>query len=46
MPNLQYRQGPHLPILANGFLDPNFICFPYETRRTVRSALGATAVNA
>ncbi len=32
--NLQYRQGPHLPILANGFADSHFICFPYETRRT------------
>ncbi|MGQ0662726.1 MAG: FAD-dependent oxidoreductase [Pseudomonadota bacterium] len=32
--NLQYRQGPHLPILADGFADSHFICFPYETRRT------------
>jgi quinone-modifying oxidoreductase subunit QmoB len=32
--NLQYRQGPHLPILANGFADSHYICFPYETRRT------------
>lgn len=32
--NLQYRQGPHLPILANGFTDSHYICFPYETRRT------------
>ncbi len=32
--NLQYRQGPHLPILAHGFADSHFICFPYETRRT------------
>ncbi len=32
--NLQYRQGPHLPILAQGFADSHFICFPYETRRT------------
>jgi quinone-modifying oxidoreductase subunit QmoB len=32
--NLQYRQGPHLPILADGFSDSHFICFPYETRRT------------
>ena len=31
--NLQYSQGPHLPILANGFADSHFICFPYETRR-------------
>ena len=32
--NLQYRQGPHLPILSNGFADSHFICFPYETRRS------------
>ena len=32
--NLQYRQGPHLPILAHGFADSHFICFPYETSRT------------
>ena len=32
--NLQYRQGPHLPVLANGYADSHFICFPYETRRT------------
>lgn len=32
--NLQYRQGPHLPILADGFSDSHYICFPYETRRT------------
>jgi len=32
--NLQYRQGPHLPILADGFADSHFICFPYETRRS------------
>ncbi len=32
--NLQYRQGPHVPILADGFADSHFICFPYETRRT------------
>ncbi len=34
--NLQYRQGPGLPDLElfNGFADSNFICFPYETRRT------------
>ncbi len=32
--NLQYRQGPHLPVLADGFPDSHFICFPYETRRT------------
>jgi len=32
--NLQYRQGPHLPVLANGFVDSHYICFPYETRRS------------
>lgn len=32
--NLQYRQGPHMPILADGFADSHFICFPYETRRS------------
>jgi quinone-modifying oxidoreductase subunit QmoB len=32
--NLQYRQGPHIPILADGFSDSHYLCFPYETRRT------------
>jgi quinone-modifying oxidoreductase subunit QmoB len=32
--NLQYRQGPHMPVLADGFADSHFICFPYETRRS------------
>ncbi|HEC14503.1 MAG TPA: CoB--CoM heterodisulfide reductase iron-sulfur subunit A family protein, partial [Rhodospirillales bacterium] len=32
--NLQYRQGPHIPMLADGFADSHYICFPYETRRT------------
>ena len=32
--NLQYRQGPHIPILSDGFSDSHYICFPYETRRT------------
>jgi quinone-modifying oxidoreductase subunit QmoB len=32
--NLQYRQGPHLPVLHDGFSDSHYICFPYETRRT------------
>ena len=32
--NLQYRQGPHIPILADGFADSHYICFPYETRRS------------
>jgi quinone-modifying oxidoreductase subunit QmoB len=38
--NLQYRQGPHLPILADGFPDSHYICFPYETRRTGIIACG------
>ncbi len=32
--NLQYRQGPHVPNLADGFSDSHYLCFPYETRRT------------
>jgi quinone-modifying oxidoreductase subunit QmoB len=34
--NLEYRQGPELPVLdeAYGFTDSNYICFQYETRRT------------
>jgi quinone-modifying oxidoreductase, subunit QmoB len=32
--NLDYRQGPDLPLLKHGFNDSHFICFPYETRRT------------
>jgi quinone-modifying oxidoreductase, subunit QmoB len=32
--NLQYRQGPELPSLRNGFPDSHFVCFPYESRRT------------
>ncbi|MEW6387526.1 MAG: FAD-dependent oxidoreductase [Thermodesulfobacteriota bacterium] len=41
--NLDYRQGPGLPDLElfNGFADSNFICFPYETRRTAIYAAGA-----
>ncbi|MFP4169249.1 MAG: hydrogenase iron-sulfur subunit [Desulfonatronovibrionaceae bacterium] len=33
---LGYRQGQQLPELElfNGFADSNYICFPYETRRT------------
>jgi quinone-modifying oxidoreductase subunit QmoB len=40
--NLTYRQGPGLPDLElfNGFADSNFICFPYETRRTGVYAAG------
>jgi len=32
--NLKYRQGPEIPALKYGFPDSNFICFPYESRRT------------
>jgi quinone-modifying oxidoreductase subunit QmoB len=32
--NLQYRQGPDLPVLSYGYPDSHFICFPYESRRT------------
>jgi len=32
--HLQYRQGPELPQLSNGYPNSHFICFPYETRRT------------
>jgi quinone-modifying oxidoreductase subunit QmoB len=39
--NLQYRQGPDLPVLAYGFPDSHFICFPYETRRTGIYTAGA-----
>ena len=38
--NLDYRQGTDLPHLKHGFTDSNFICFPYETRRTGIYAAG------
>jgi quinone-modifying oxidoreductase subunit QmoB len=40
--NLEYRQGPGLPEteVYSGFADSNFICFPYETRRTAVYAAG------
>jgi len=40
--NLTYRQGPGLPETENyfGFADSNFVCFPYETRRTAIYAAG------
>ena len=31
---LQYLQGKGLPLSTYGFADSNFLCFPYETRRT------------
>ncbi|MEW6572368.1 MAG: hydrogenase iron-sulfur subunit [Bacillota bacterium] len=39
--NLEYRQGPELPMLKYGFPDSHFICFPYETRRTGIYAAGS-----
>ncbi len=39
--NLLYRQGPGLPTAKFGFSDSNFICFPYETRRTGVYAAGS-----
>jgi quinone-modifying oxidoreductase subunit QmoB len=39
--NLEYRQGPDLPVLKYDFPDSHFICFPYETRRTGIYAAGA-----
>ena len=38
--NLDYRQGPDLPVLRHDFADSHFICFPYETRRTGIYAAG------
>jgi quinone-modifying oxidoreductase subunit QmoB len=32
--NLNYRQGPDMPVLRYSFPDSHYICFPYETRRT------------
>ncbi len=39
--NLEYRQGPDMPILKYGFPDSHYICFPYETRRTGVYAAGS-----
>lgn len=41
--NFVYRQGPAFPDLDlfDGFCDSNYICFPYETRRTGVYAAGA-----
>ncbi|WP_319777357.1 hydrogenase iron-sulfur subunit [Maridesulfovibrio sp.] len=40
--NLVYRQGPAFPDLKqfDGYADSNYICFPYETRRTGIYAAG------
>lgn len=32
--NLKYLQGGKVPVGRAGFADSNFVCFPYETRRT------------
>jgi quinone-modifying oxidoreductase, subunit QmoB len=39
--NLDYRQGPDLPVLRYNFPDSHYICFPYESRRTGIYAAGA-----
>jgi quinone-modifying oxidoreductase subunit QmoB len=39
--NLGYRLGTDLPDTRYGFPDSEFICFPYETRRTAIYAAGA-----
>ena len=39
--NLQYRLGSELPEAKYGFPDSEFICFPYETRRTGIYAAGS-----
>ena len=41
--HLQYRQGPAMPDLDlfSGYADSNYICFPYETRRTGIYTAGA-----
>ena len=38
--HLEYKQGPDLPVSRHGFADSNYICFPYETRRTGIYAAG------
>ena len=38
--NLTYRQGPELPVGKYDFPDSDFICFPYETKRTGIYAAG------
>lgn len=41
--NLAYRQGPAFRDIGlfNGYVDSNFICFPYETQRTGIYSTGA-----
>ena len=38
--NLRYRQGKELPEYKYGFVNSNFICFPYESQRTGIYAAG------
>ena len=38
--HLNYRQGRDVPVTKHGFADSNYICFPYETRRTGIYAAG------
>jgi quinone-modifying oxidoreductase subunit QmoB len=38
---LEYLQGKGLPVSRYGFADSNFLCFPYETRRTGIYSAGA-----
>ena len=38
---LRYLQGEGLPVTKFGFADSNFVCFPYETRRTGIYSAGA-----
>ena len=38
--NLQYRQGPDVPSAHYGFVDSNFVCWPYETQRTAIFSAG------
>ncbi|MBI4496977.1 MAG: FAD-dependent oxidoreductase [Chloroflexi bacterium] len=38
---LRYRQGSEIPATTRGFTTSNYICFPYETRRTALYAAGA-----
>jgi quinone-modifying oxidoreductase subunit QmoB len=38
--HMKYKQGKELPINSRGFADSNYICFPYETRRTGFYAAG------
>ena len=38
--NLDYRQGPDVPGAHHGFVDSNFVCWPYETQRTAIFAAG------